>query len=144
MMSWTLLAVSKTTKTLIIVVDPMSKLSSSPPHPLMSVGGTWVYTPMTESDTLSLDPHRVLVHSSLSQSLRTNLSRDAMGFRVYTFLANESDERDPRRSLGHREVAMYLSDFAKEFGIVELLRFETEVVYASIVELEGGKCWGMK
>ncbi|PON92974.1 Dimethylaniline monooxygenase, N-oxide-forming, partial [Trema orientale] len=109
------------------------------------VGGAWLYNPMTESDPLGLDPHRTLVHSSLYQSLRTNLPRETMGYRVYPFVAKESEERDPRRFPGHREVLMYLTDFAKEFGIVELVRFETEVVYAGMVELEGGnKCWKVR
>ncbi|CAL2259472.1 unnamed protein product [Prunus armeniaca] len=106
------------------------------------VGGTWVYTPTVESDPIGLDPNRTRVHSSMYQSLRTNLPREAMGFRDYPFVAIEEDEeRDPRRYPGHREVLMYLKDFAIEFGVSEIVRFETEVVFVGLVE--GGK-WKVK
>ena len=48
-----------------------------------SVGGTWVYTSAVESDPLGLDPARKVVHSSLYDSLRTNLPRESMGFLDY-------------------------------------------------------------
>ncbi|KAI9076615.1 hypothetical protein K1719_041380 [Acacia pycnantha] len=48
------------------------------------------------------------------------------------------DDRDGRRFPGHKEVLMYLQDFAAEFGINELVRFETEVVSA---KLEDGGKW---
>lgn len=106
------------------------------------VGGTWVYTPNVESDPIGLDPNRTRVHSSMYQSLRTNLPREAMGFRDYPFVAIEEDEeRDPRRYPGHREVLMYLKDFAIEFGVSEIVRFKTEVVFVGLVE--GGK-WKVK
>ncbi|XP_062026116.1 flavin-containing monooxygenase FMO GS-OX-like 4 [Rosa rugosa] len=106
------------------------------------VGGTWVYTPKVDSDPIGLDPDRTVVHSSLYQSLRTNLPREVMGFRDYPFVEKEGDEeRDPRRFPGHREVLMYLKDFAKDFGIYGIVRFETEVVFVGLVE--GGK-WEVK
>ena len=49
------------------------------------VGGSWVYTPEVESDPLGLDPNRKLIHSSLYNSLRTNLPRESMGFRDYPY-----------------------------------------------------------
>lgn len=99
------------------------------------VGGTWVYTPEVESwDPLGLDPRRAVVHSSLYDSLRTNLPREAMGFRDYPFLPREPDDRDPRRFPGHAEVLAYLEEFSAEFGIGELVRFETEVLSANLVE----------
>ncbi|VVA32828.1 PREDICTED: flavin-containing monooxygenase [Prunus dulcis] len=106
------------------------------------VGGTWVYTPKVESDPLGLHPDRTTVHSSMYQSLRTNLPRESMGFRDYPFVAKEEDEkRDPRRFPGHREVLRYLKDFASEFGISEIVRFDTEVMVVDLVE--GGK-WKVK
>ncbi|GLT34086.1 hypothetical protein SLA2020_086290 [Shorea laevis] len=92
------------------------------------VGGTWVYTPQVEPDPLGLDPTRPIVVSSLYSSLRTNLPRECMGFRDYPFIVRQDEERDPRRFPGHRELLMYLKDFATEFGIEEMVRFETEVV----------------
>lgn len=97
------------------------------------VGGTWVYTPEVESDPVGWDPSRSIVHSSLYDSLRTNLPRESMGFRDYPL----GKRRDSRRFPGHREVLMYLQDFALDFEILELVRFETEVVFAGLGE--GGK-----
>ncbi|KAL6177103.1 hypothetical protein ACLB2K_048629 [Fragaria x ananassa] len=108
------------------------------------VGGTWVYTPEVESDPIGLDPDRATVHSSMYQSLRTNLPREVMGFRDYPFVANAKEgdgERDPRRFPCHREVLMYLKEFADEFGVCESVRFEREVVFVGLVE--GGK-WEVK
>ncbi|KAK9277113.1 hypothetical protein L1049_006652 [Liquidambar formosana] len=101
------------------------------------IGGTWVYTPKVESDPIGLDPSRTLVHSSLYHSLRTNLPREAMGFRAYPFSAKDGPQRDPRRFPSHREVLLYLEDYASEFGLSELVRFETEVCYVGL--MEGGK-----
>ncbi|CAL0314299.1 unnamed protein product [Lupinus luteus] len=105
------------------------------------IGGTWVYNPDVESDPLGMDPNRYVIHSSLYDSLRTNLPRECMGFRDYPFIKRDEKGRDSRRFPSHREVLMYLKDFAANFGIGELVRLETEVV---IVELgEGGK-WRVK
>lgn len=99
------------------------------------MGGTWVYTPKVESDPLGLDPRRAVVHSSLYDSLRTNLPREVMGFRDFPFVAREEDKnRDSRRFPGHSEVLEYLKEFAKEFGVEKLVRFETEVVYVGLVK----------
>ncbi|GMP95878.1 hypothetical protein CsSME_00044757 [Camellia sinensis var. sinensis] len=100
------------------------------------IGGTWVYNSTTESDPIGIDPFRTVIQSSLYASLRTNLSRDCMGFRDYPFVASKEANRDPRRFPGHREVLEYLNDFASEFGLSELVRFGTEV---RNVCLEGGK-----
>ncbi|XP_062027083.1 putative flavin-containing monooxygenase FMO GS-OX-like 11 [Rosa rugosa] len=106
------------------------------------IGGTWVYTPEVESDPVGIDLDRTRVHSSMYQSLRTNLPREIMGFRDYPFVAKEGDEeRDPRRYPGHREVLTYLKDFASEFGISEMVRLESEVAFVGLVE--GGK-WMVK
>ncbi|XP_050376654.1 flavin-containing monooxygenase FMO GS-OX-like 4 [Argentina anserina] len=106
------------------------------------VGGTWVYTPEVESDPIGINPDRAMVHSSMYQSLRTNLPREVMGFRDFPFVVKEGDEeRDPRTFPGHREVLMYLKEFAEVFGICEMVRFESEVVFVGLVE--GGK-WKVK
>lgn len=98
------------------------------------VGGTWIYTPEVELDPLGQDPNRAVVHSSLYQSLRTNLSREVMGFLDFQFVKREGEGRDPRRFPDHREVLMYLQEFASAFQITELVRFETEVVLAKFAE----------
>lgn len=105
------------------------------------VGGTWVYTPAVESDLLGVDPSRRTVHTSLYHSLRTNLPRESMGFRDYPFVFKDDADRDPRRFPGHREVLAYLKDFTREFGIGELVRFDSEVARVRIVE---GSKWEVK
>lgn len=50
------------------------------------LGGLWVYSPEVESDPLGLNPARKIVHSSLYSSLRTNVSREAMGFWDFPFV----------------------------------------------------------
>lgn len=64
-----------------------------------------------------------------------------MGFRDYPFVSSNRPGRDPRRYPGHREVREYLNDYASEFGLSELVRFETEVLEVGIVQ--GGK-WKVK
>ncbi|XP_060214022.1 flavin-containing monooxygenase FMO GS-OX-like 4 [Lycium barbarum] len=101
------------------------------------LGGTWVYTPDTESDPIGLDPNRNIIHSSLYSSLRVNLPREVMGFRDYPFVAKRKSGSDPRRYPGHKEVLDYLNDFAVEFGVLEVVRFGMEVGYVGV--LENGK-----
>ncbi|XP_034704853.1 flavin-containing monooxygenase FMO GS-OX-like 3 [Vitis riparia] len=96
------------------------------------VGGTWVYQPSVEADPLASDPSRPIVHSSLYPSLRTNLPREVMGFRDYPFLPTGLAHRDSRRFPGHREVLHFINDFTTEFGLNDLIRFETEVVYTGL------------
>ncbi|CAA7022613.1 unnamed protein product [Microthlaspi erraticum] len=97
------------------------------------VGGTWIYTDHVEPDPLSVDPTRPVVHSSVYGSLRTNLPRECMGYRDFPFAIRSgvSESRDPRRFPSHGEVLAYLQDFSKEFGIEEMIRFETAVVRVS-------------
>ncbi|XP_023643007.1 flavin-containing monooxygenase FMO GS-OX2 isoform X1 [Capsella rubella] len=93
------------------------------------VGGLWIYSPKPESDPLSLDPTRSVVHSSVYESLRTNLPRECMGFTDFPFVPRLEDEsRDSRRYPSHMEVLAYLQDFARAFNLEEMVRFETEVV----------------
>lgn len=100
-----------------------------------SVGGTWVYSPSVESDQLGLDPCRKIVHSSLYQSLRVNIPRECMGFFDYPFVPRPSNkERDSRRFPEHREVLLYLQDFAREFELKGLVRFGTEVFDVHLVD----------
>lgn len=96
------------------------------------LGGTWVYDPRVDSDPLGVDPGRETVHSSLYRSLRTNIPRQIMGFLDYPFLKRE--EGDPRSFPGHEEVLSFLNDFARDFGLVELIRFCTEVVRVEQVD----------
>lgn len=105
------------------------------------VGGLWMYDPRVEPDPLGLDLTRPVVHSSLYESLRTNLPRETMGFMDYPFVTREGEGRDPRRFPGHREVLMYLQDYAREFEIGEMVRFGCEVVNVEMID--SGK-WKVK
>ncbi|XP_019244938.1 PREDICTED: flavin-containing monooxygenase FMO GS-OX5-like isoform X2 [Nicotiana attenuata] len=97
------------------------------------LGGTWAYNPKTETDPLGLDPNREIIHSSLYKSLRTNLPRQLMSFNDYPF----NDENGKLIHFpGHEEVLKFLTEFAKDFGITELIRFNAEVVRVRRVEYE--------
>ncbi|GMI98314.1 hypothetical protein like AT1G62620 [Hibiscus trionum] len=97
------------------------------------VGGTWVYNPRVETDPLGLDPNREIVHSSLYKSLRANLPRQAMSFLDYPFLKKQGGD-DPRTFPGHEEVLRFLQDFARDFGLMELIRFGHEVTRVELVD----------
>jgi len=107
------------------------------------VGGTWIYTDHIEPDPLSVDPTRSVVHSSVYGSLRTNLPRECMGYRDFPFVirSDVSESRDPRRFPSHGEVLAYLQDFAKEFAIEEMIRFDTAVVKVAPAAEEGSGKW---
>ncbi|CAA0309968.1 putative flavin monooxygenase, FAD/NAD(P)-binding domain superfamily [Arabidopsis thaliana] len=107
------------------------------------VGGTWIYTDHIEPDPLSVDPTRSVVHSSVYGSLRTNLPRECMGYRDFPFVVRSgvSESRDPRRFPSHGEVLAYLQDFAKEFAIEEMIRFDTAVVKVAPAAEEGSGKW---
>ncbi|KAH1080836.1 hypothetical protein J1N35_020597 [Gossypium stocksii] len=96
------------------------------------VGGTWLYDSRVESDLLGLDPNREIVHSSLYKSLRTNLPRQVMSFLDYPFVKRESGDRRPFP--GHEEVLRFLQDFARDFGLMELIRFGHEVIRVELVD----------
>lgn len=93
-----------------------------------------MYSSQVEPDLIGIDPTRPVVHTSLYESLRTNLSREVMGFMDYPFVPRGDENRDPRRFPGHREVLVYLQDFARDFGIEEMVRFECEVVSVEMVD----------
>lgn len=100
------------------------------------LGGTWAYDPRVESDPLGLDPDREIVHSSLYQSLHTNLPRQLMGFSDYPFSTNG----DPSTFPGHPEVLRFINEFAAEFELAELIRFGAEVVRVERVD-SGNDQW---
>ncbi|XP_048329130.2 flavin-containing monooxygenase FMO GS-OX-like 2 isoform X1 [Ziziphus jujuba] len=96
------------------------------------IGGMWIYDPRVESDPLGIDPNRETVHSSLYRSLRTNLPRQLMSFLDYPFAKRENG--DQRAFPYHEEVLWFLNKFADDFGLVELVRFNSEVVRVERVE----------
>ncbi|KAI9173406.1 hypothetical protein LWI28_000782 [Acer negundo] len=52
----------------------------------------------------------------------------------YPFVTRSDGSGDPRRFPGHQEVLMYLKEFARVFGVEEMVRFEVEVVKVCLVE----------
>ncbi|KAG2277672.1 hypothetical protein Bca52824_060227 [Brassica carinata] len=102
-------------------------------------GGTWIYTDHVEQDPLSVDPTRPIVYSSVYRSLRTNLPRECMGFIDFPFVIRPGKSRDPRTFPSHGEVVAYLQDFAEEFAIEEMIRFETTVERVSPAEESDGE-----
>ncbi|KAL2921031.1 Flavin-containing monooxygenase FMO GS-OX-like 7 [Bienertia sinuspersici] len=102
------------------------------------LGGFWVYSPHSESDSLGVDPTRQIVHSSLYASLRTNVAREAMGFTDFPFVPTGKAGSDSRRFPGHQEVLRYLEEFAQKFELNELIRYQTEVTHVS---LEADRKW---
>ncbi|KAK4353987.1 hypothetical protein RND71_026181 [Anisodus tanguticus] len=96
------------------------------------LGGLWVYNPRIETDPLGLDPNREIICSSLYKSLRTNLPRQLMSFSDYPFKGTKNGKM--LNFPGHEEVLKFLNEFAKDFGITELIRFNTEVVRVAQVE----------
>lgn len=102
------------------------------------IGGTWAYDPRTESDPLSLDPNREIIHSSLYSSLRTNHPRHLMSFSDYPFSKSYGD---PRNFPGHEEVLKFLNEFWVEFGLTELTRLSTEVFRVEPVDDSGYGEW---
>ncbi|XP_071723578.1 flavin-containing monooxygenase FMO GS-OX-like 4 [Rutidosis leptorrhynchoides] len=99
------------------------------------VGGTWVYTDRVEPDPLSLNHERPIIHTSLYESLRTNLPREVMGYRDYPFVYRPGTEsHDPRMYPGHAEVLAYLKEFAIEFSVEEMIKFETQIDDVRLVD----------
>ncbi|GMI98315.1 hypothetical protein like AT1G62620 [Hibiscus trionum] len=97
------------------------------------VGGIWVYTQRVETDPLGLDPNREIIHSSLYKSLRANLPRQAMEFLDYPFPKKQGGD-DQRTFPGHEEVLRFLQDFARDFGLMELIQFGHEVIRVELVD----------
>ncbi|CAN6312674.1 unnamed protein product [Urochloa humidicola] len=88
------------------------------------VGGTWIYEPPGEEED---------VHSSLYESLRTNLPREVMGFLDFPFAAVPGSV-DARRFPRHEEVLRYIHEFARRFDLSGLVRFRAEVTAVRVLQ----------
>ncbi|XP_042418864.1 flavin-containing monooxygenase FMO GS-OX-like 8 [Zingiber officinale] len=91
------------------------------------LGGQWLY-----QDTGS---GAATVHSSVYASLHLNTPRIYTEFSDFMFTPVEG--RDSRNFPGHREFFLYLKDFARCFGLNELIRFNTEVVHVGMAAATG-------
>ncbi|EAT48105.1 AAEL000829-PA [Aedes aegypti] len=77
------------------------------------IGGTWSYT-----DAVGKDRHGLDIHSSMYDSLWTNLPKEIMGYADY-------DMPEQRRSYIHwSEVLEFLKDYAAHFEVDKHTRFE--------------------
>ncbi|CAI9264684.1 unnamed protein product [Lactuca saligna] len=98
------------------------------------LGGNWAYDRRVESDLLGLDPNRDIVHGSLYNSLCTNLPRELMSFTDFKF--SEKIYRDARMFPCHNEVLIFLEDFANNFELIKLIRFNTLVTLVEVEEFD--------
>jgi thioredoxin reductase len=97
------------------------------------VGGTWVYDAGTEDDPLGLQPSRP-VHSSMYDSLRTNLPRDLMAFMDYSFDSAGGGDNRWERYPHHSLVLQYLRSFARDFNIQRQIEFNQCVTHLEPVQ----------
>jgi hypothetical protein len=90
------------------------------------VGGIWVYDTNIEDDLLGIHSEKP-IHSSLYDSLRTNLPRDLMAFMDYSFDSQGGGDDNWERYPHHTCVLRYLESFARDFNILPLIRFNQQV-----------------
>ncbi|XP_074574498.1 flavin-containing monooxygenase FMO GS-OX-like 9 [Curcuma longa] len=93
------------------------------------LGGQWLY------QDAGAGAGAATVHSSVYASLRLNAPRIYMDFTDFMFAPVEG--RDTRNFPGHRELFLYLKDFARCFGLTELISFNTEVVHVGTAAATG-------
>ncbi|CAI9099345.1 OLC1v1036151C3 [Oldenlandia corymbosa var. corymbosa] len=99
------------------------------------VGGLWVYDPQVEDDPLSLDPNRKIVHSSLFRSVLATFPREIMGFSDYPFFPVDDENHGTTIHAEfppHEEVLHFLNHFAKDFELIQLIRFNTQVTRVAL------------
>ncbi|XP_014213753.1 senecionine N-oxygenase-like [Copidosoma floridanum] len=90
------------------------------------IGGTWVYVPETGKDEYGLP-----VHSSMYDSLRTNLPKEVMGYPGYPIPENS----EKRSYLTRTEILAFLESFAEHFKLREHIHLYHNV---ELVEPVGG------
>ncbi|KAF5933975.1 hypothetical protein HYC85_030146 [Camellia sinensis] len=96
------------------------------------VGGQWLYEPNVEGEDALGKCTTLKVHSSVYASLRLTSPREIMGFTDFPFVAKKG--RDTRRFPGHSELLLYLKDFCGRFELREMIRFNTRVEYAGMLD----------
>lgn len=106
-------------------------------------GGTWAYDPRADADPLSRDPGAPgAAHGSLYASLRTNLTRDLMGFSDFP-MAGRVFAGDARAFPGHQEVLAFLDAFAEECGVAARVRLRSEVLRVAGAPLGQRERWAV-
>lgn len=90
------------------------------------VGGVWVYSEAVEDDPLGKVSTQT-VHSSLYDSLTTNIPRDLMAYSDFTFDSAGGGQDDWPRFPHHTCVRQYLDRFADHFDIRRHVSFNDAV-----------------
>ena len=99
------------------------------------VGGVWVYEPEVDDDITGINPHHT-VHSSLYDSLRTNLPRDLMAFSDYYFDSTGGGQDTWPRYPDHSKVLEYLERFAFDHDLTKTMKLGTTVTRLKPVSRE--------
>ncbi|XP_058798176.1 senecionine N-oxygenase-like [Phymastichus coffea] len=94
------------------------------------VGGTWVYVPETGKDVYGLP-----IHSSMYDSLRTNLPKEVMGYPDYPIPAN------PKSYLHRTEILAFLNDYCDHFNLRDNIRLLHNV---ELVERTSENKWKLR
>ncbi|XP_074648025.1 uncharacterized protein LOC141903691 isoform X2 [Tubulanus polymorphus] len=90
------------------------------------IGGTWVYTEQTGSDSQGRSNH-----SSMYDNLLTNLPKEVMGFPDFTF---EDLHPEWPSFISHKQVLKYLQEYTQHFKLEPFIRFNTSVVEVKPVQ----------
>ncbi|XP_011497965.1 PREDICTED: flavin-containing monooxygenase FMO GS-OX4-like [Ceratosolen solmsi marchali] len=100
------------------------------------VGGTWVYVPETGNDAYGLP-----IHSSMYESLRTNLPKEVMGYPDYLIPENR------KSYIHHDEILAFLNDYCTHFQLRDKIKFlhNVELVEPIGAEEKGtGSNWKLR
>lgn len=95
------------------------------------VGGTWIYT-----QELGKDKHGLPIHSSMYESLKTNLPKEIMAFPDYPFPEEEES------FIHHTKVCKYLESYADHFKLDSYIKFNHHVEKVSpVMRKDGPPAW---
>ncbi|KAK4295256.1 hypothetical protein Pmani_032170 [Petrolisthes manimaculis] len=95
------------------------------------VGGTWVYTPHTGKDQDGLP-----IHSSMYQSLKTNLPKEVMGFPDFPFSSDKEES-----FIHHSDVLKYLKSYTDNFNLNQYIKFRHHVELVTPVVTDEKTTW---
>ncbi len=90
------------------------------------IGGVWVFDERVEDDLLGQSPGQT-IRCSLYESLRTNIPRDLMAFRDYTFDSKGGGDDTWPRFPHHTKVLEYLENFSNHYALAPYIRLAAEV-----------------
>lgn len=91
-----------------------------------NIGGTWVYT-----DTVGRDKYGLPVHSSMYQSLKTNLPKEIMELPGFPHGGPAEQSYIPANL-----VLNYLNDYAEHFGLKKYVKFHHHVKSVDVLDNE--------